>query len=139
MERIAAGDYDDFSDAILPSTIQEYYEVLWRRMGMTAQPLPYDRLRVLYVLSQARPPVSLDLLTSLIHDLDANRIRTILSDFQRFLSIDYSGDAPRYSLFHRTFADFLQRRDIMQAAGVSPEQVNSDIADSLWRGLVGRV
>jgi hypothetical protein len=139
MARIAAGDYDDFSDAMRPSTLQEHYEVLWRRMGMTAQPLPHDKLRVLYVLSQARSPVSLDLLTSLIGDLDANRIRTILIDLQPFLSVDYRGDAPIYSLFHRTFADFLQRRDIMQAADVSAEKINSDIADSLWRGLAGRV
>lgn len=103
---------------------------------MTAQRLPHDKLTVLYLLARLRSPVSADLLAHL-SGFSTNQIEAILSELRRFLRVDHTRDTTRYSLFQRTFGDFLQSRDVPQAADTTPTKVNARIADTLFRDLYG--
>jgi hypothetical protein len=138
LEHLVAGAYRDELVSRIPLTLEAYYEHLLQQTRTEDVPRWRDKLHVLFVLSAARSPVSLQLLTTLLPEVNANRIRDILDELKRFLSIDYSSGTARYSLFHRTFSDFIQRRDIVQAAAPTPEQINADIADTLLRRLLGK-
>ena len=44
-------------------------------------------------------------------------------------------EVPAYSLYHGSFRDFLHRKDIVQAAGVTLPGIHALIADRLWESL----
>jgi hypothetical protein len=46
-------------------------------------------------------------------------------------------EGKRWSVYHASFRDFLNRQEIIQAAGVTIQGINELIADYLWAGLFG--
>jgi hypothetical protein len=42
-----------------------------------------------------------------------------------------------YSVYHASFQEFLHRRDIVQAAGLTLKNISALIADRLWEDLFG--
>jgi hypothetical protein len=60
------------------------------------------------------------------------KTQAILDEWGQFLSENQAGEQKQYSLYHASFRDFLHRKDIVQAAGVSLEGINKIIADNLW-------
>jgi hypothetical protein len=138
---LESGAYTGLTIDHLPVGLEGYYEDHWRRMGMDAKPVPRDRIRIIYVLCEARQPVSRALLTQLASDtsggIDEVAVQEVLDEWSEFLH-PYGGDgATRYSLYHTSFRDFLHRRDIVQAAGVEIATVNTLIVDALWDELYG--
>lgn len=136
---IEEGNYRGLPSDHLPYGLQGYYEDQWRRMGMMTDPLPRKKIRILYVLSEIREPISRSLIMQFAgeEDLDVMAVQCILDEWRPFLAVHEIDGERRYSLFHRTFRDFLHRKDILKAAGVTIDNVSSAIVDKLWRELMG--
>jgi hypothetical protein len=136
---IEGGEYRDLTVDRLPSGLQSYYEDHWRHMGMTAKPLPRIKLRIVYVLCEAKRPFSRSLLSELASDsvlqVDELAVQEVLEEWKQFLHEDIGGEHPQYSVYHSSFRDFLHRKDIVQAAGLTIEGVHGLIADKLWQTL----
>ncbi len=133
---IEADKYHDLSSDQLPTSLQGYYEDQWRRMGMTASPLPIDKIRLLYVLSEVREPISPQLIAEFA-DLDPLVVQAVINEWRQFLAVEERAGQRLYSLFHRTFRDFLHRKDIVDASDIAIESVNRAIADNLWQEVMG--
>jgi hypothetical protein len=131
--------YDALSFDKLPSGLEDYYEDHWRRMGMTAKPSPREKIRIVYLLSTVQRPVSRKLLSQFATDarisIDEITVQEVLDEWDPFLRKDKRDGATTYSIYHASFRDFLHRKDIVQAAGVSLEGLQQQIADDLWRNL----
>ena len=97
-------------------------------MRLGAQPLPQNRIEIVYILSVVPIPVSRDLICE-FSGQDALAVQSVLDEWAQFLRFD---PQKRHSLYHASFRDFLHRLDIVQAAGVRLEKINAAIADSLW-------
>jgi hypothetical protein len=128
--------YQDLSIENLPSGLKGYYEDHWRRMGMTAKPLPRTKIRIVYILAEVRQPVSQSLITEFA-DEDALTVQEVLDEWAPFLRKHFTEGQTRYSVYHTSFRDFLHRKDIVQAAGVTVKDINALIADNLWAELFG--
>jgi TIR domain len=141
LPEIEAGRYDDLDVEALPRGLEGYYEDHWRRMGMTARPLPRSKIRIVYVLSELRRPLSRRLIAELAADerlgLDELTVQEVLDEWDQFLHEQVVEGTRRYSVYHTSFRDFLHRKDIVQAAGVTIEAINELISDSLWGELFG--
>jgi hypothetical protein len=139
LPEIAAGKYDDLDIHALPRGLEGYYEDHWRRMGMTAKPLPVAKIRIVYVLAELRKPLSRKLVTQLGSDrqltLDELTVQEVLDEWDEFLHDQVVDGTKRYSIYHASFRDFLHRRDIVQAAGVRIENINAVIAGTMWDQL----
>jgi TIR domain len=139
LPEIAAGHYDDLALDGLPRGLEGYYEDHWTRMGMTAKPLPVAKIRIVYVLGELRKPLSRKAITQLGNDsnvrLDELTVQAVLDEWDEFLHEQVEGGAKRYSVYHASFRDFLHRRDIVQAAGVTIERINALIAGTMWDQL----
>lgn len=135
------GAYRDLTIDRLPAGLVGYYDDHWRHMGMTTKPLPRLKLRIIYVLCEARQPLSRKLLTDFAGDAelpaDELQVQEVLDDWRQFLLDDLTPEYTRYSLYHASFREFLHRKDIVQAAGVTIERVNALIADNLWSSVFG--
>ncbi len=139
LPEIEHGSYQDLSIEKLPVGLKGYYEDHWDRMGMRTKPLPRDKINIVYVLCEARQPVSRSLILVFARERNAKLeeldIQEVLDEWRQFLYIQLVDEELRYNIYHTSFRDFLHRKDIVKAAGVTIKGINKMIADNLWREL----
>ena len=133
---IANGKYRNLSIESLPQGLQDYYEDHWRRMGMFDKESKRTKIKIVYVLAELREPVSRELIAEFAGE-DAFTVQEVLDEWQQFLHRDKFNGETRYSIYHASFCDFLSRKDIVQAAGVTLQDINAQIADNLMQGMFG--
>lgn len=131
LQDLEGGFYRDLEIDELPVGLENYYETHWIRMGMDAKPLPENKIKIVYILCEVRRPVSRHLLADFAKEEEL-KTQAILDEWGQFLREHQEGEQKQYSLYHASFRDFLHRKDIVQAAGVSLEGINKIIADNLW-------
>ncbi|MGB8689694.1 MAG: ATP-binding protein [Microcoleus sp.] len=134
---IDSGKYSDVNLQDLPRELEGYYEKHWARMEMAVRDkeLRRRKLKVIYLLTKTRKPVSCDLLADFAEE-DALDVQEVLDDWEQFLR--RSGDSPPdYSIYHASFQRFLHRIDVVQKAGVSLRDIETAISDNLWGDLYG--
>ena len=138
---IEKGLYERLEIDRLPIGLGGYYEDHWQRMGMTAKPLPRTKIRIVYVLAEARRTVSRRLIAHLASTddmpIDELAVQEVLDEWDEFLREQSEDGMTVYSVYHASFQDFLHRRDVVQAAGVTLKNINALIADNLWEDLFG--
>jgi len=134
LEEIESGAYQDLNLTNLPQGLQQYYYQHWQRMGMKDKPLPRTKIKIVYVLAEARKPVS-SLLISQFAGEDALTVQEVLDDWDQFLREERIEEQTRYSIYHASFQDFLHSQDIVQAAGITIRDINALIADNLAEEL----
>jgi hypothetical protein len=141
LQEIEKGAYAHLSVENLPMGLQGYYDDHWWRMGMTARPLPRVRIRIVYILSEVQQPVSRKLITQFADSqelrIDELTVQEVLDEWDEFLHEQPHPGGTRYSVYHASFRDFLHRKDIVQAAGVTIQGIHGLIADNLWEDLFG--
>ncbi|WP_333302821.1 ATP-binding protein [Microcoleus sp. B4-C5] len=134
---IDSGKYSDVNLQDLPRELEGYYEKHWARMEMAVRDreLRRRKLKVIYLLTKTRKPVSCDILADFAEE-DALDVQEVLDDWEQFLR--RSGDvSPDYSIYHASFQRFLHRIDVVQKAGVSLRDIGTAISDNLWEDLYG--
>lgn len=141
LPEIESGTYQNLDIQKLPAGLKGYYEDHWLRMGMTAKPLPRVKIRIIYVMCEVRQPVSRKLISEFSTDeilqIDELTVQEVLDEWRQFLNEQPTADETRYSIYHSSFREFLHRKDIVRAAGVSIKEVNALIANNLWDELFG--
>lgn len=135
------GMYQHLRIERLPFGLAGYYADHWRHMGMASAPLPRVKIRIVYILSEVRQPVSRRLISEFATDpltqVDEFSVQEVLDAWKQFLHEQPDPEGIRYSVYHASFRDFLNRKDIVQAAGVTIKDINALIADTLWNDLFG--
>lgn len=131
---IESSTYQDLSIENLPEGLEQYYYQHWQNMGMTAKPLPRTKIKIVYVLAEARKPVSRQLISEFSGE-DALTVQEVLDEWQQFLREQRIDGHTCYSIYHASFQEFLHHQDIVQAAGVTIQGINAMIADNLAQEL----
>ena len=124
------GQYSDISLADLPTGLTGYYESHWTLMGMQAKPLPIVKIKIVYILAEVRQPVSRPLISAFAKE-DELTVQEVLDEWEQFLHQHRINERTRHSVYHSSFREFLHRKDIVQAAGVTIEEINGLIDDGL--------
>ena len=134
---IDTGKYSDVTLNDLPRELEGYYEKHWDRMEMAVKDKELHRrkLKVIYLLTKTRKPVSCDILADFAEE-DALDLQEVLDDWEQFLRRN-SDTPPDYSIYHASFQRFLHRKDVVQEAGVSLRDIETAISDNLWEDLYG--
>ncbi|GCL38829.1 hypothetical protein SR1949_39480 [Sphaerospermopsis reniformis] len=135
LEAIADGFYKDEKLEELPAGLQGYYESHWRIMGMTARPLPKDKIKIIYVMCALKSSVSREMIVKYSQEDDLT-VQGVLEGWTQFLQEQKIYQPPRYRFYHESFRDFLQRQDIVEAAGVSLPEIGAEVANNMGEGLI---
>jgi hypothetical protein len=141
LPEIESGSYQGLDIQKLPTGLTGYYEDHWERMGMKDRPLPRTKIRIIYIMCEVGRPVSRKLISDFSSDeavqVDELAVQEVLDEWSQFLHEEPSPEGKRYSLYHSSFRDFLHRKDIVQAAGVTIKGINALIGDTLYGELFG--
>jgi DNA-binding ferritin-like protein (Dps family) len=134
---IDSGKYSDVTLNDLPRELEGYYENHWDRMEMAVKDkeLRRRKLKVIYLLTKTRKPVSCDILADFAEE-DGLDLQEVLDDWEQFLGRN-SDIPPDYSINHASFQRFLHRKDVVEKAGVSLRDIETAISDNLWEDLYG--
>jgi hypothetical protein len=135
LEAIAEGFYQDEKLEQLPAGLQGYYESHWRIMGMTKTPLPKDKIKIIYVMCALKSSVSREMIVKYSQE-DNFTVQEVLKGWTQFLQEQKTYQLPRYRFYHESFRDFLQRQDIVEAAGVSLSEIGAEVANRMDEGLI---
>ena len=135
LEAIADGVYKDEKLEQLPAGLQGYYESHWRIMGMTNRPLPKDKIKIIYVICALKSSVSREKIVKYSQEDDLT-VQEVIKRWTQFLQEQKTYQPPRYRFYHESFRDFLERQDIVEAAGVSLPEISAEVAKNMSEGLI---
>jgi transcriptional regulator with XRE-family HTH domain len=131
LKEIVSGFYKDMNFDELPVGLENYYEDHWRKMKMTKPPLPVKTLRIIYALSEAGVAISSALLSKFSKE-NIITVQQVIDEWKQFLHTAKFDNTSHYSFYHESFRDFLNRKDIIQAAGIDLKEINKDISDTFF-------
>lgn len=131
---IERGDYRDLKITDLPRGLERYYEDHWERMGMTTKPVPLRKIKMLCVLAEADMPMSRGMIANYCGE-DELAVLDVLEEWSEFLQEQFVETAKCYGMYHASFRDFLRRKDVLQAAGLTTSQVRGLIMDSFSKRM----
>ena len=115
----------------LPRGLRQYYQKHWLIMGMNADPLPVEKIFIIYVLSETREPISRRLLAKFT-GIAEYKLPPVLKEWEQFLRLQTIEKEPRYSVYHASFSDFLNEQ--AKDSGVDLEEINRRMGDNLADG-----
>ena len=95
----------------LPRGLTGYYKRHWRDMR-DADPGRFESLQrpVLCLLAVSREPVTIPQLMEWT-SLEPGDIKSVIDDWRKFMNEDADSQPPRYRLYHRSFAEFLEAEE----------------------------
>lgn len=133
---IEIGLYQDLTLEQFPQGLQGYYDFHWRRMGMTANPLPVEKIKIVYILGEVREPVSRRKICDFSGE-NEYAVQQVLNEWKQFLH-ELMKEEKRYSVYHSSFRDFLHRKDILETHPVTLLGIHQLIAKNelkVWERL----
>jgi hypothetical protein len=104
-------------------------------MGMTNRPLPKDKIKIIYVMCALKSAVSREMIVKYSQQ-DNLTVQEVVKGWTQFLQEQKTYQPSRYRFYHESFRDFLQRQDIVEAAGVSLPQIGAEVANKMDEGLI---
>ncbi|WP_254174177.1 ATP-binding protein [Planktothrix pseudagardhii] len=127
---ISKGYYPNLKSNELPKGLEEYYYKHWQRLGMDQ---PRNRLKavVLAMLSVINKPVSAEAIANCTQNQTVYDVEDVLKskDWMGFLrSYPYKGEIC-YTLYHKSFADFLSKQTVIKREA---NQLLDRYTDGFW-------
>ncbi|CAD5949077.1 hypothetical protein PCC9214_02434 [Planktothrix tepida] len=127
---ISKGYYPNLRINELPKGLEEYYYKHWQRLGMDQ---PRNRLKavVLAMLSVINKPVSAEAIANCTQNQTVYDVENVLKskDWMGFLrSYPYKGEIC-YTLYHKSFADFLSKQTVIKREA---NQLLDRYTDGFW-------
>ncbi|MFN6481214.1 ATP-binding protein [Nostoc sp. DedQUE07] len=124
---ISEGKYNDLTLKGLPQGLQDYYTTHWNRMGMDKESNE-NKVKTLYILVERGEPISLNMIAEIL-DEDKYEVKSVLNDWVEYITQKIKEDVknPYYSIYHRSFLDFLKGQDKLGEGRVLFKEVNKKI------------
>ena len=135
LKEINSGTYRDVNLNDLPAGLEKYYYKHLDRMDVKDKESRRRKLKVIYVLSRTRKPVSCELLADFAKE-DQLDVQDVLDGWEGFVRPSIE-KPPKYSIYHASFQKFLHSQEAVKKAGVSLSDIDDDLEDDMWGDLYG--
>ncbi|MEG3932127.1 MULTISPECIES: ATP-binding protein [unclassified Microcoleus] len=138
---IEDGIYQDGSIESLPQGLENYYKDHWRLMGMTTDPPPIAKFRIVYILSETSeliPDKDIVQIIKYTGEQEAEfNVQYVLKGWKQFLHSPIMYGQTFYRFYHHSYRRFIENREDVKAAGITIENIKTLMADSNWQELYG--
>jgi hypothetical protein len=110
-------------------------------MGMTSDPPPLTKFRIVYVLSENPEPIPYRDIVQIIkytgeQEAEFN-VQYVLKKWKQFLHNPIMYGQTFYRFYHDSYRRFLENREDVKAAGITIEDIKTLMPDSEWQELYG--
>lgn len=138
---IEDGIYQDSTIESLPQGLENYYNDHWQLMGMTIDPPPITKFRIVYILSETSELIPDKDIVQIIRytgeqEAEIN-VQYVLKGWKQFLHSPIMYGQTFYRFYHDSYRRFLENRKDVKAAGITIEKIKTLMADSNWQELYG--
>ncbi|HEY9694276.1 MAG TPA: AAA family ATPase [Oculatellaceae cyanobacterium] len=132
---ISEGKYNDLTLNGLPQGLQDYYTTHWHRMGMDNESNE-KKVKILYILVERGEPISSTMISEIL-DEDEYEVKSVLNDWVEYVTRKVNEEEQKtyYSIFHRSFLEFLQDQDKLDKDRKLFIEVNKSMADYMLREM----
>ena len=135
LKEINSGTYRDVNLNDLPAGLEKYYYKHLDRMDVKDKESRRRKLKVIYVLSRTRKPVSCELLANFAKE-DELDVQDVLDGWEGFVRPS-SENPPKYSIYHASFQRFLHSQEVVKKAGLSLSDIDEELENDMWGDLYG--
>ncbi|MEA5533653.1 AAA family ATPase [Crocosphaera sp. XPORK-15E] len=134
---IAEGKYSDLTLQGLPEGLQAYYEKHWEQMNMEEE-ANETKVKIFYILVARGDEISSKMIGDIL-DLDEYDVKLVLENKNWFEYItsrkDKTEDKIYYSIYHRSFLEFLQGKGKFDKGRRLFTEVNQKMAEYLRKEM----
>ncbi|BAZ81516.1 NACHT domain-containing protein [Sphaerospermopsis kisseleviana] len=126
---ISEGKYNDLSLQGLPQGLQDYYTTHWTRMGMDKESNE-KKVKILYILVERGEAISSQMIADIL-DEDEFDVKDVLDDWIEYVTpkVNLEEEKTYYSIYHRSFLEFLQGQDKLAKGRKLFREVNKSMAN----------
>lgn len=133
---ISEGKYNDLTLKGLPQGLQDYYTTHWHRMGMDKESNE-NKVKTLYILVERGEPISLNMIAEIL-DEDEYEVKSVLNDWIEYVTPKINPDEEKiyYSIYHRSFLEFLKGQDKLGKGRKLFREVNQSMANYMLKEML---
>ncbi len=134
---IAEDKYSDLTLQGLPTGLQEYYEQHWQQMNMEEE-TNETKVKIFYILVTRGDEISSEMIANIL-DLDEYDVSSVLEnkDWFEYITtrLDREEDKNYYSIYHKSFLEFLQNKGKLSKGRKLFKEVNQKMAEYLFQEM----
>lgn len=134
---IAEGKYSDLTLQGLPEGLQEYYEKHWQQMKMEEE-ANETKVKIFYMLVKRNDEISSQMIADIL-ELDEYDVISVLTNKDWFEYITRREDKTEnkiyYSIYHRSFLEFLQNKGKLNTGRRLFKEVNQKMAEYMLKEM----
>jgi len=111
MDALTREQYTNFNLNDLPTTLKDYYDLHWERMGMN-RPENIHKKKILYLLKEARQKKGniYDEFIVEIFTIDIDILDQVITEWYQYLREEENEDSIYYDFYHQSFFEYLTQR-----------------------------
>jgi hypothetical protein len=111
MDALTREQYTNFNLNDLPTTLKDYYDLHWERMGMN-RPENIHKKKILYLLKEARQKKGniYDEFIVEIFTIDIDILDQVITEWYQYLREEENEDLIYYDFYHQSFFEYLTKR-----------------------------
>jgi hypothetical protein len=129
LREIEKGIYKDTKLNDLPQGLEGYYKDHWERMTRNISRIEEEvKYKTIYILSDMKSPVSVktlgNIIKSNVKEASMITVQKAIEEWSQFLKVSYKNNDKEYTLYHKSFSDFLKEKDMIKLVGFNYDDVN---------------
>lgn len=121
--------YNDLTLLDIPQGLINFYELHWRRMGMTKSSARIQPL-IIYAMVVYQTPITPNQIAHITKQ-DPYVVSHVLDTWREFLHTVQEGRHFYYRFYHSSFEEFLKRQEIIQISGIDVTALKDEVSRDL--------
>ncbi|MEB3123799.1 MAG: hypothetical protein VKL41_21565 [Snowella sp.] len=111
MDALTREQYTNFNLNDLPTTLKDYYDLHWERMGMN-RPENIDKKKILYLFKEVKQKKGniYDEFIVKIFTIDIDILDQVITEWYQYLREEENEDLIYYDFYHQSFFEYLTKR-----------------------------
>lgn len=125
IDALVKTEYKNFDLNELPPNLEQYYDLHWRRMGMTA-PKNRFKVMVIYTIKEIRTPIPKEAIADIL-ETEIEAVKTVLNNWFQYFKLENVEGEICYNFYHLTFRKYIELREELDSDKPMFREVNDKI------------
>ncbi|WP_013321193.1 hypothetical protein [Gloeothece verrucosa] len=125
IDALVKTEYKNFDLNELPPNLEQYYDLHWRRMGMT-EPENRFKVMVIYTIKEIGTPIPKEAIADIL-ETDLEAVEAVLNNWFQYFKLENVEGELCYNFYHLTFRKYIELREELDSDKPMFREVNQKI------------